>query len=99
MIGTHEAAWELCSWRRASQFRVWRMDWTRERIVLSVDGRVLNEVDLNKTINQDGSRKNPFHQPHYIILNLAIGGNAGGDPSKTKFPARFEIDYVRIYQT
>ena len=33
-----------------------------------------------------------------IILNLAIGGTNGGDPSKTKFPARFEVDYVRIYQ-
>jgi len=22
----------------------------------------------------------------------------GGDPSKTEFPARFEVDYVRVYQ-
>jgi hypothetical protein len=33
------------------------------------------------------------------LLNLAIGGNSGGDPSKTAFPARFEVDYVRVYQT
>jgi len=31
-------------------------------------------------------------------LNLAIGGTAGGDPSATAFPARFEVDYVRVYQ-
>ncbi len=59
---------------------------------------LLNEVDLTKTINEDDEGKNPFHQPHYIILNLAIGGKAGGDPSNTKFPAKFEVDYVRIYQ-
>ena len=45
---------------------------------------------------KDGEGKNPFHQPHYIILNLAIGGKAGGESSNTKFPARFEVDYVRI---
>jgi beta-glucanase (GH16 family) len=33
-----------------------------------------------------------------MLLNLAIGGTNGGDPSKTQFPARFEIDYVRVYQ-
>ena len=28
-----------------------------------------------------------------------IGGQQGGDPSKTTFPLHYEIDYVRIYQT
>jgi beta-glucanase (GH16 family) len=37
-------------------------------------------------------------QPHYLLVNLAVGGTQGGDPSKTQFPARFEIDYVRVYQ-
>ncbi|MHC5058097.1 MAG: glycoside hydrolase family 16 protein [Planctomycetota bacterium] len=81
----------------AEKFHVWRMDWDETEIRLSVDGQVLNTVDLRKTVNA-GDKKNPFRRPHYIILNLAIGGNAGGDPSKTKFPARFEVDYVRVYQ-
>jgi beta-glucanase (GH16 family) len=29
---------------------------------------------------------------------LAIGGDAAGSPEGTKFPVRYEIDYVRIYQ-
>jgi hypothetical protein len=29
---------------------------------------------------------------------VAIGGDNGGDPSKTDFPSRYEIDYVRVYQ-
>jgi beta-glucanase (GH16 family) len=33
-----------------------------------------------------------------MLLNLAIGGTAGGDPSETEFPARLEVDYVRVYQ-
>jgi beta-glucanase (GH16 family) len=79
-------------------FHVWRMDWDERAIVLSVDGHRLNEVDLTRTVNQDGTGTNPFHQPHYLLINLAIGGTQGGDPSKTAFPARYEIDYVRVYQ-
>lgn len=80
----------------ASQFHVWRMDWDEKRLVISVDGEVLNNADLDRAGNPDGT--NGFRQPHYIILNLAIGGTAGGDPSSTEFPARFEVDWVRIYQ-
>ena len=82
----------------SEKFHIWRMDWDADSIKLYVDDMLLNEVDLSKTINGDEEGKNPFHQPHYIILNLAIGGKAGGDPSNTKFPAKFEVDYVRIYQ-
>lgn len=80
----------------SSKFHVWRMDWDENRIVISVDGEVLNDSDLNQTANPDGS--NGFRQAHYILLDLAIGGTAGGDPSATEFPARFEVDWVRVYQ-
>jgi beta-glucanase (GH16 family) len=49
-------------------------------------------------VNEDGSNINPFNQHHYMLLNLAIGGTQGGDPANTKFPNRFEVDYVRVYQ-
>jgi beta-glucanase (GH16 family) len=84
------------SW--SNKFHVWRMDWDENEIRLYVDDVLLNTTDLHTTNNADGSGKNPLQQPHYIIVNLAIGGNNGGDPSATKFPARFEIDYVRVYQ-
>ena len=82
----------------SSHFHVWRMDWDEETIQIFVDDALLNRVDLTKTINQDGTNVNPFHQPHYLIVNLAIGGTQGGDPSQTLFPARYEIDYIRVYQ-
>lgn len=77
------------------KFHVWKMDWTHDYIRLYLDDELLNEVDLSKTLNSDGF--NPFHQPHYILLNLAIGSN-GGDPSDTTFPRKYEVDYVRVYQ-
>ena len=82
--------------RWPGRFHVWRMDWTPESIRLFVDGELLNETPLAGTLNPDGS--NPFTRPHHIILNLAVGGANGGDPASTAFPARFEVDYVRVYQ-
>ncbi len=82
----------------SSKFHVWRMDWDKDNIRLYVDDELLNTIELSKTINRTPDRANPFHEPHYILLNLAIGGTNGGDPSATEFPARFEIDYVRVYQ-
>lgn len=77
------------------KFHIWKMDWTEDYIRLYLDDELLNEIDLTKTINPDGF--NPFHQPHYILLNLAIGAT-GGDPSDTPFPKEYLIDYVRVYQ-
>ena len=82
----------------SDKFHVWRMDWDPNNIMLYVDNQLLNSVDLTQTFNKDSEGKNPFRQPHYIILNLAIGGTAGGDPSNTEFPAKFFVDYVRIYK-
>ena len=82
----------------SSKFHVWRMDWDADAIKLYVDDQLLNTIELDKTINQTRDGANPFREPHYILLNLAIGGTNGGDPSQTQFPSRYEIDYVRVYQ-
>jgi beta-glucanase (GH16 family) len=79
-------------------FHTWRMDWTEEFIALYLDDQLLNKVDLEKLENKDGSGFNPFKQPHYMLLNFAIGGMNGGDPSNTTFPRKFEVDYVRVFQ-
>jgi len=78
------------------KFHIWRMDWNKDSINLYVDNELLNTTLLSETINADGS--NPFLQPHYILLNLALGAN-GGDPSQSRFPITFEVDYVRVYQS
>lgn len=81
----------------ARHFHTWRMDWDKDWIRLYLDGRLMNEIDLSKTVNQSVDGKNPFHEPHHIILNLAIGAT-GGDPAGTVWPQRFEVDWVRVYQ-
>jgi beta-glucanase (GH16 family) len=82
----------------SEKFHTWRMDWDENAISLYCDDQLLNKVTLDKLVNQDGSNYNPFKQPEYILLNLALGGDNGGDPSATTFPRKFEVDYVRVYQ-
>ena len=82
----------------SKQFHVWRMDWTEEFIALYCDNQLLNKVTLDQVVNKNGSGFNPFKQHHYMLINLALGGMNGGDPSQTKFPTRMEVDYVRVYQ-
>ena len=77
------------------KFHTWRMDWTKESIKLYLDDELLNTTLVSQTVNPDGF--NPFTQPHYLLLNLALGGN-GGNPDQSKFPIRYEVDYVRVYQ-
>lgn len=82
----------------SDKFHIWRMDWDEKSIKLYVDDFLMSSIDLEKTYNAKDPKRNPFRQPHYILLGLAIGGDNGGDPSKTDFPAKFEVDYVRVYQ-
>ena len=83
----------------ASKFHIWRMDWDEEAIKLYLDNELLHEIPLSQTTNGSlGNHQNPFKQPHYILLNLALGGVNGGEPDEKAFPMRCEIDYVRVYQ-
>ncbi len=78
------------------QFHIWRMDWTSESINLYLDDELLNSTSISETINPDG--KNPFLQPHFLLLNLAIGGQNGGEPKNETKLIKYEVDYVRVYQ-
>lgn len=82
----------------ATRFHVWAMEWTEQKIDLYLDDRLMNTIDLSKTINgKHGNYENPFHKPMYLLLNLAMGAT-GGHIDEQTLPMRYEIDYVRVYQ-
>ncbi len=83
----------------ADKFHVWRMDWDEDAIRLYIDDQMVNETLLKNTQNGSlGNFANPFRQPHYLLLNLAIGGDNGGKPDDSAFPMNYLVDYVRVYQ-
>lgn len=81
------------------RFHTWLMDWTEDYIRIYLDGELINDIDLTKTFNGSvGKHTNPFRTPHYILLNLALGGDNGGRILDDTFPLKYEVDYVRVWQ-
>ncbi len=84
------------SW--AENFHVWTMEWDSTKINLYLDGKLINHFPLSYANGTGPNGVNPFKQPGYMIVNQAIGGNNGGDPTNTTFPVDYRIDWIRVYK-
>lgn len=84
-----------------TKHHVWTLQWDESYVRLYVDNLLLNTTPQTWLVNpvETWGPKDPFKQPHNILLNLAIGGTAGGDPSGTDFPQRYYLDYVRVWES
>jgi beta-glucanase (GH16 family) len=76
-------------------FHVYSIEWTETALDFFIDDRRVRRIRMDKVGEQS---KHAFLQPHYLIINLALGGEWAGAPEDSIFPAQFVIDYVRIYQ-
>ena len=81
-----------------NNFHQYSIEWTKDYICFYID----NKLFLKSLKGQNGRVSTnegwPFDKPYYIILNLAIGGNWGGEIDNTIFPNEMQIDYVRVYE-
>jgi beta-glucanase (GH16 family) len=72
----------------SADFHVVAVEWDKDKIVWFVDGK-------ERFRSTDGVP----HQPMYLAVGLVIGGLQAKYPDETtRFPARFTIDYIRVYQ-
>jgi beta-glucanase (GH16 family) len=80
-----------------SDFHVYAVEWTPDYIWGFVDGERYFEFPNDKRGNRNTW---PFNAPFYLKLNLAWGGNWGGAEGvdEAALPARYEVDYVRVFQ-
>lgn len=78
-----------------TDFHIFAVEWSKERIDFIVDGTVYHRVE--KASVTDGQWA--FDHPFFLILNVAVGGTFGGNPTdNTYFPQSMYVDYVRVYQ-
>ena len=78
-----------------TDFHVFAVEWDKEKIVFLVDGTPYHRVE--KASVTDGEWA--FDHPFFLILNVAVGGTFGGNPTDdTYFPQSMYVDYVRVYQ-
>jgi beta-glucanase (GH16 family) len=96
MIGTQKTK-EVYTPNAEGAFHVYALEWTADYIQTYVDGQKLFYFPNDKKNNKDTW---PFKTDFYLTLNLAWGGDWGGqkgvDPSA--LPATMQIDYVRVFQ-
>ena len=75
----------------SSQFHIYTLDWTAEKLVFSVDGKP--HYTYSPVIKNQATW--PFDSPQYVLLNFAIEKVIDSEFTE----ATFDIDYVRIYDT
>ena len=72
----------------SAAFHRYGVRWERGRIDWYIDGVLVHTYEGSDV---------PY-QLMYPILNLAVGGNFVDTVDETALPARFDVDYIRIYQ-
>lgn len=92
--GTFGVGGETVLSEACSRLHDYTLTWTPDRISIGVDGR--SYFTYNNAKNGSGSW--PFDTPHYLLLNLAIGGDMAGEIDDKIFPVSMDVDYVRVYQ-
>ncbi|MCX5400308.1 discoidin domain-containing protein [Streptomyces sp. NBC_00102] len=81
----------------SDDYHTWAADWTSRGITFSLDGRTVFTLDKDQVEQTRGPWI--FDHPHYMILNLAVGGDwPGPTDAGTPFPSKMLVDYVRVYQ-
>jgi len=76
-----------------SSYHVYDVVWDTNGITWHIDGVQYWAANIANNINNTGA----FHNPFFIILNLAVGGDWPGNTIGT-LPASMYVDYVRVYQ-
>jgi len=80
-----------------SEFHLYQALWTSTTYTFMVDDLAYESIDLTSNVAYNSFRdsSNPF----FFIVNLALGGNFPKRiPDPKGFPARFEIDWIRVWQ-
>lgn len=72
-------------------YHIYAMEWTHDKLDYYVDDKLIGHSDIS-----DDSTWFMFHQPHYILLNQALGAAGGSVPSNMTEYTMY-VDWVRVY--
>lgn len=83
----------------SADYHIYKMVWTNSSITMYIDSTVYFSFDIS---NPTADNRTAFHNPHYLLLNLAVGGNYPNIFSTAgitaPLPADMLVDYVKLYQ-
>lgn len=74
-----------------SEFHIYGILRTEDSITWYVDDTPFNTVDISD------SQFDSFRKPFFVLLNFAVGGSLGGNPTPANYPQKMYVDWVRYY--
>jgi len=95
IIGTQKTAKTTVS-DFAENFHVYEVEYTKDSVIVGID----NKAYFSFANEHSGYDAWPFDNKMYLLLNIAVGGNWGGQKGVDEkiWPVKMEVDYVRVYQ-
>jgi beta-glucanase (GH16 family)/PKD repeat protein len=80
-------------------YHLYKLTWDSQFIRVYIDDIEYFAFDISRAAAADLEE---FHHAHYILLNLAVGGNYTGINSAAgvtaPLPAQMYVDYIKLYQ-
>lgn len=80
----------------SEKFHVYSLEWSKDSVQIGVDGNTY----FTFANEHSGYGAWPFDNKMFLLLNVAVGGNWGGQEGVAEdiWPQRMEVDYVRVFQ-
>lgn len=82
-------------------YHVYAVDWSADSMKFYVDNHQLFAYGNPHLADASANQAQwPFDHPFFILLNVAVGGNWGGQQGidDSIFPQSMSVDWVRVYQ-
>ncbi len=84
----------------SKDYHLYKMVWTPQFIKMYVDNIEHYTFDIS---GGEAANVSEFHAPHYLLLNVAVGGAYTGIYTEgginSTFPSQMCVDYIRLYQS
>jgi beta-glucanase (GH16 family) len=78
------------------EFHTYKLDWTPNYVRMFVDNQQIFAKDLFECDTLDCTE---LHEPHFLILNVAVGGRFTGISNPTTGGGEMLVDWIRAYDT
>lgn len=79
-------------------FNKYAIEWEEDSITYYFNHQQTAQYKKGQNHRDTSPKGWPFNEDFYLILNLAIGGNLGGEVDYDCFPQQFIIQEISVYQ-
>ncbi len=80
----------------ADGYHIYAVEWNENKIQWYYDDKLFASINTSSANLHAYAGTKPASQPHYLLLNLAMGGNGGGGIGADVNISNMYVDYVRV---